>query len=60
MIRLVEVVFGLILIYVGLDRFSVADRIRGLAFGGLAIAGLILAVHGILLFNVPGFFKYTH
>jgi ABC-type Fe3+ transport system permease subunit len=59
MIRLVEVVLGLVLIYVGLERFSGADKIQGLAFGGLAIAGLILAVHGILLFNVPDFFKFS-
>jgi multisubunit Na+/H+ antiporter MnhB subunit len=60
MIRMLEVVLGLILIYLGLNRFSAADRIKGLAFAGLAIAGLILAIHGILLYNVPGFFKYTH
>jgi hypothetical protein len=57
MIRLVEVVLGLILIYVGLDRFSGADRIKGLVFGGLAVAGLILAIHGILVYNVPDFFE---
>jgi hypothetical protein len=57
MIRLVEVILGLVLIYVGLDRFAGADRIKGLLYGGLAIAGLILAIHGILLYNVPDFFE---
>jgi hypothetical protein len=59
MIRLVELVLGLALVYVGLDRFAVADRLMGLVYGALAIAGLILAVHGILLFSVPDFFKVS-
>jgi hypothetical protein len=46
MIRLVEVILGLVLIYVGLDRFGGADRIMGL-------------VHGLLLFNVPDFFEVS-
>jgi hypothetical protein len=59
MIRLVEVILGLVLIYVGLDRFTGADRLKGLVYGALAILGLILAVHGILLFNVPDFFEVS-
>ena len=59
MIRLVEVILGLALIYVGLDRFAVANRIMGLVFGALAIVGLVLLVHGILLFNVPDFFEVS-
>jgi hypothetical protein len=59
MIRLVEVILGLVLIYVGLDRFAGADRWMGLVYGALAIAGLILAVHGILLFSVPDFFEVS-
>jgi hypothetical protein len=31
----------------------------GLIYGGLAILGLILAVHGILLYNVPDFFEVS-
>jgi hypothetical protein len=59
MIRLVEMIFGLVLIYVGLDRFGGADRVMGLVYGALAIAGLILAVHGVLMFNVPDFFEVS-
>jgi hypothetical protein len=57
MIRLVEIILGLILIYIGLGRFAGADQLKGFLFGLLAIVGLILAVHGILLYNVPDFFK---
>ena len=56
-IRLVEIVLGLVLIYVGLEKFSGADQIKGVIFGFVAIVGLILAVHGILLLNVPDFFE---
>ena len=59
MIRLVEMILGLVLIYVGLDRFAGADRLKGLIYGGLAILGLILAVHGILLYDVPDFFEVS-
>ena len=59
MLRLAEVVLGLVLIYVGLDRFAGADRLKSLVYGGLAILGLILAVHGILLFSVPDFFEVS-
>jgi hypothetical protein len=59
MIRLVEVILGLVLIYVGLDRFSGAGRLMGLIFGVVAVLGLILAVHGILLFSVPDFFEVS-
>jgi Co/Zn/Cd efflux system component len=55
-IRIVEVIIGVVLIYAGLDRFSTADQIKGVLYGVISIAGLVLAVHGILLFNVPGFF----
>jgi hypothetical protein len=57
MIKLAEIIIGLALVYVGLDKFSSADQIKGVIFGLLAIVGLILAVHGILLFNVPNFFE---
>jgi hypothetical protein len=60
MIRLVEVVIGVVLIFIGLDRFSVGGRIRGLFFGLIAIVGLILVVHGILLYTVPDFFASSY
>ena len=56
MIRIVEIVIGVALVYLSLDRFSSADQLKGLFYGLVAIAGLALAVHGILLYNVPGFF----
>ena len=59
MIRLVEVILGLVLIYIGLDRFACADRVMGVVYGVLAVAGLVLAVHGILLLNVPDFFEVS-
>jgi hypothetical protein len=52
-----EIALGLLFIYVGLVKFSSADQLKGLFFGLLAIAGLILTVHGLLLFLVPDFFK---
>lgn len=57
MLRLLEVVIGIGLIYLGLERFGRERRLRGALFGLAAIAGLILAVHGILLYLVPDFFK---
>jgi hypothetical protein len=57
MVRLAELILGLVLIYVGLDRFAGADRVKGLIFGALAVVGLILAIHGILLYTVPDFFE---
>ena len=59
MIRLVEIVLGLALIYMGLEKFSGAGQVRGLIYGLVAIVGLILAVHGILLYNVPDFFEVS-
>ena len=54
-----EIALGLLFMYVGLIKFSTADQLKGLFFGLLAIAGLILTVHGLLLFLVPNFFKMT-
>ena len=56
---MVEVILGLVLIYIGLDRFAGADRVMGVVYGVLAVAGLVLAVHGILLLNVPDFFEVS-
>jgi hypothetical protein len=56
MLRILEIVIGIALIYVSLDRLTVADRLMSVLYGLVAVAGLVLAVHGILLFNVPEFF----
>jgi hypothetical protein len=57
MVNLVECIIGVALIYLGLSRFAPAGQKKGFLFGLVAIAGLILVVHGILLFLVPDFFK---
>jgi hypothetical protein len=57
MLRILEVLIGIALIYVSLDRLRASDRLMSALYGIVAIVGLILAVHGILLFNVPEFFK---
>ena len=56
MLRILEIVIGIALIYVSLDRLTVSESLMSVLYGLVAIAGLILAVHGILLFNVPEFF----
>jgi hypothetical protein len=56
MFKLVEILIGLILIYVGLERLSNSGRLLSVIFGMVAVLGLVMAVHGILLFNVPDFF----
>jgi hypothetical protein len=57
MFHLIECVIGVALIYFGLSRFAPAGQGKGFLFGLVAIAGLLLTVHGILLFLVPNFFK---
>ncbi|HVP58566.1 MAG TPA: hypothetical protein VMU02_10750 [bacterium] len=57
MFHVIEAVIGVALIYLGLSKFGPADQKMGFLFGMVAVLGLILAVHGILLFLVPGFFK---
>jgi hypothetical protein len=59
MLKLVEIIIGLVLIYFGLDRLSNSGRIMSVLFGLVALVGLVLAVHGILLYNVPDFFRHT-
>lgn len=56
MLKLVEIVIGIALIAFGMDRLSKADRGMSLLFGIIAILGLVLMVHGILLYIVPDFF----
>ena len=57
MFHLIEAIVGVALIYFGFSRFAPADQKKGFLFGVVAVVGLILMVHGILLFLVPGFFK---
>jgi hypothetical protein len=57
MFKLLEVIIGIVLIYVGLDRVSDDNRVMSILFGVVALVGLVLTVHGILLYNVPDFFK---
>jgi predicted Co/Zn/Cd cation transporter (cation efflux family) len=57
MFHLIEAVIGVALISLGLSKFGPADQKRGFFFGIVAVVGLVLAVHGILLFLVPDFFK---
>jgi hypothetical protein len=57
MLNLIEMVAGLGLIYFGLSRFGGASQGRGVLYALVALAGLVLAVHGLLLYQVPDFFK---
>lgn len=59
MLKLVEIVIGLALIYFGLNRLSNESRVMSILFGAVALVGLVLIVHGVLLYNVPDFFKNT-
>jgi hypothetical protein len=56
MLKLVEILIGIALIAFGMERLSKADQVLSLLFGIIAILGLVLMVHGILLFSVPDFF----
>jgi hypothetical protein len=42
--------------YFGIEKLTQSDQIKSLFFGIIAIAGLVISVHGILLYLVPGFF----
>ena len=56
MLRLVEIVLGMAVMYVGIEKLCHADQVRSIIYGVIAIAGLIVTVHGLLLHLVPGFF----
>jgi hypothetical protein len=56
MFYVLEILLGIVLSYVGLHGVSTTAGIKSVGYGLVAIVGLALAVHGILLFNVPGFF----
>jgi hypothetical protein len=57
MLKLVEIIVGIALIYFGLHKLAKADQVMSLVFGIVAIVGLVLMVHGILLYSVPDFFS---
>ena len=54
MLRLVEIVLGMALMYFGIEKLCHADRVRSVIYGLIAIAGLIVTVHGLLVYLVPG------
>jgi hypothetical protein len=56
MFYILEILLGIVLSYVGLQGISDAKGLKSVGYGLVAIVGLMLAVHGILLFNVPDFF----
>jgi hypothetical protein len=53
---LVEIVLGMAVMYFGIEKLCHSDRVRSVVYGLIAIAGLIVTVHGLLLYLVPGFF----
>ncbi len=56
MFYVLEILLGLVLSYVGLHGVSGASGLKSVGYGLVAIVGLMLAVHGVLLLNVPDFF----
>jgi hypothetical protein len=56
MFYVLEILLGVVLSYVGLQGVSDASGLKSVGYGLVAIAGLALAVHGMLLLNVPDFF----
>ena len=56
MLKLVEILLGMALMYFGIERICKADQVRSIMYGVIAIAGLIVTVHGLLVYLVPGFF----
>ena len=56
MFYVLEILLGVVLSYVGLQGVSEATGLKSVVYGLVAIAGVALAVHGMLLFNVPDFF----
>lgn len=56
MFNILEILLGVVLSYVGLQGVSTATGLKSVGYGLVAVVGLMLAVHGMLLFNVPDFF----
>ena len=57
MFYVLEILLGVVLSYVGLHGVSDASGLRSVGYGLVAIVGLMLAIHGMLLFSVPDFFS---
>jgi len=55
-LKLVEILIGMAVIYFGMEKICQADQAKSLMFGLIAIAGLIIMFHGLLVYLVPGFF----
>lgn len=53
---MVEIVLGMALMYFGIEKLCHADQVRSVIYGVIAIVGLIVTVHGLLVYLVPGFF----
>ncbi len=56
MFHILEILLGVVLSYLGLQGLSGTSGLKSLGYGLVAIVGLVLAMHGILLLNVPDFF----
>ncbi len=57
MLKIVEIIVGLLLFYYGLSRTVVSVRLQALVYGLIGALGLVLAIHGVLIYNVPHFFS---
>jgi hypothetical protein len=44
------------MMYFGIEKLCYSDQVRSVIFGVIAIAGLIVTIHGLLVYLVPGFF----
>lgn len=56
MLSLLEVIAGFVLVYFGLSSVR-REAILGFLAGVVSIAGLLMIIHGTLIFNVPDFFE---
>jgi len=56
MLHILEMIAGLVLMYTGLSSLEKASGFNSLGLGLIAIGGLVLLLHGVLLYNVPDFF----
>ncbi len=56
MLHILELILGFVLIYTGMSSLGKSSGFASLGYGLLAIGGLLLVIHGILLYNVPDFF----
>jgi hypothetical protein len=56
-LKLVEIVIGMALMYFGIEKLCNSDQASSVIYGVIAIAGLIVTVHGLLVYLVPDFFS---